>query len=436
MGRLFHKKYFQKGDLREDTGTLKNPARGWYRMYTFPAEQEPDLRACEPCLHPEDTLVFVFVDIGGFRDRELDGEALGRIARILDYFSQKGCDCIVRIAYDHEGKAMEREPLFFGQVRRHLEQLGEILQKYAEHIFVWQGMLAGNWGEMHTSRYLSKERLVQMAEILRRFRGTQTWLAVRRPMYWRMLHGETAENGGEESLDMGIFDDGIFGSASHLGTFGVDRREQVSWEHAWSREEELAFLNMLGDRAPAGGEAVYGGNDTEKRSAGQIIRELRQMQITYLNRDYDRRILEKWKRQRCLVPGVWAGKSLYDYIGAHLGYRFLVRNVRFVRTDRAGGGLAEIRIQNIGFAGYYQNAELYLECRKAGAPACRAEPAYQMKGWKSGEIRRFSWMVEAGTEELLLTAERTKDQTRICFANKSDAEGKVRLGSMTEAPES
>ena len=36
---------FVQADLTETTEELKNPARGWYQIYTFLAEQEPDFEA-------------------------------------------------------------------------------------------------------------------------------------------------------------------------------------------------------------------------------------------------------------------------------------------------------------------------------------------------------------------------------------------------------
>ena len=45
IGRLMEKggKWsFVQGDLAEVTEEFKNPARGWYQIYTFEIEKEPD----------------------------------------------------------------------------------------------------------------------------------------------------------------------------------------------------------------------------------------------------------------------------------------------------------------------------------------------------------------------------------------------------------
>ncbi len=221
--------YFQKADLRESTEELSNPARGWYQIHTFLAEQEPDFEELCWCLHPKDTLALVLIDIGYFRNRNLDQEALGRISRIIAFFSERSYDCIIRVVYDHEGKALLREPLHFLQVKSHLEQLGDVMKQFSESIFVFQGMLIGNWGEMHSSRFLDEEHLLQMTEILRRSKGEQTFLSVRRPVYWRILHEEQKGKHLICADDMGLFDDGILASESHLGTFGTESRKSAGW---------------------------------------------------------------------------------------------------------------------------------------------------------------------------------------------------------------
>ena len=80
---------FRAAKLEESTAELSNPARGWYQIHTFLAEQEPDFEELRWCLHPKDTLAFLLIDIGYFRDRDLDQEVLDRICRIFSFFSER-----------------------------------------------------------------------------------------------------------------------------------------------------------------------------------------------------------------------------------------------------------------------------------------------------------------------------------------------------------
>lgn len=420
---------FVREDLTETTEELKNPARGWYQIYTFPAEQEPDFEEFRWSLDAHDTLALVLIDIGSFRKMDLDKNVLERIGRILCFFENNRYDCIVRVVYDHEGRAFAREPADFAQVQAHMRQIGKLIRQQASSIFVFQGMLLGNWGEMHGSRFLDEERMFMLAEILREQKGPQTYLAVRRPVYWRNLHRGQRRKVLECPDSMGLFDDGIFGSASHLGTFAEGECDKQAWDEPWSREQELKFEKELCHLVPNGGEAVYSHGYIKELTPEKTVEDLRKMQITYLNKVHDTRLLNIWKEWSYPGQGVWNGKSVFDYVGAHLGYRFLIRDVD-VRRMKGESGKCRVTIEvgNTGFAGFYQEAEIYLEHVDRRGLRSKVILESQMKGFRSGETRRLSCVAEAYNGEMSLTAIRKQDGARIHFANRSNEEGKAVLG--------
>jgi len=305
------------------------------------------------------------------------------------------------------------------------------MEQFADTVFVFQGLLVGNWGEMHSSKFLSEAQMGQMAEILRRYKGEETYLAVRRPVYWRMLHEEQKETEQVTADDMGIFDDGILGSESHLGTFGTQSRKCASWNSPWERTEELSFETEIGRLAPNGGEAVYSRDYLQELTPETVLDILGKMQVTYLNRAHDTRILEVWKEWKYPGAGLWKGKSIYDYVSAHLGYRFLIRKacVSFKRKDHVY--FAEIEVENTGFAGYYQEAEICLEYTDNSGVYSSEVLEPRMKGWKSKERRRLARTIEAGDGGVYLTARRKKDGAVIRFGNESDEQGRVLLGEIT-----
>lgn len=423
---------FVKADLAESTEELMNPARGWYQIYTFLAEQEPDFEELIWCLHPKDTLALVLVDIGYYRDRDLDQVALERIRRIISFFSERSYDCIVRVSYDHEGKALEREPFLFSQVKAHLEQIGAVIGESAGAVFVFQGMLVGNWGEMHSSRFLSKDHLQELAAILRRCKGEETYLAVRRPVYWRMLHWERKGMCLESADGMGIFDDGILGSESNLGTFGTESRKSASWNSPWNREDELYFESEIGEHAPNGGEVVYSRVYLRELDPVKVLDMLCGLQATYLNRAHDTRMLEAWKQWKYPGADAWKGKSLFDYVSAHLGYRFFIREVLVTKKRKLHTYYVRIEIENTGFAGCYQEAEIRLEFTDERHRCSSQILECRMKGWKSRELRVLECIVEAGNGRLLLSARRKRDGALIRFGNVSDQDGKVFLGHIRD----
>jgi len=114
---------FRPEEPVETTEELKNPARGWYTIYPFYLEKEPDFEELYWCLSKEETIALVIVNIGAYREQDLDVTALERFRSILAFFEAHSYDVILRVTYDHEGNAVEREPFFFKIVQEHLEQL-------------------------------------------------------------------------------------------------------------------------------------------------------------------------------------------------------------------------------------------------------------------------------------------------------------------------
>lgn len=417
----------EKTDFTEVAEPLANPSRGWYQIYTFLIEEEPDFIKLKKCFCEGETLVLALIDIGSYYDRDLDQEAILRMERILDFFATHKKDIILRVVYDHEGKALEREPSSFRQVQMHLRQLGELFEKYHQNIFVYQGMLIGNWGEMHTSRFLGTEQLRDLSRILESCRKGEMFLAVRKPVHWRKLHDRGVKSELTSRMRMGLYDDGILGSSSNLGTFGQESVDSVGWEQPWIREEELDFEEELCKSVPNGGEALYSEDYSRVLTQNQVIRTLSRMHITYLNRKHDIRLLDKWKETFYTGAGVWSGKSMYDYISAHLGYRFWVKQAAVTGAQDGMCGI-EIEIQNTGFANLYQEAELFLEWTDKNGIERAKKFQGDMRNWDSEKVQKISFELEPTEGMLYLAARRKWDGTRIRFANWSDKTGRVIIG--------
>ena len=74
---------------------------------------------------------------------------------------------ILRFSYDLEGKGLEKEPGSIRLVEEHMQQIGEVIREYADDIFAVQGILIGNWGEMHGSRYLTPDAFRTLTDTMR-----------------------------------------------------------------------------------------------------------------------------------------------------------------------------------------------------------------------------------------------------------------------------
>lgn len=440
MRTLLHKFFrgktrwnFRKADLTEKTEELRNPARGWYVIYSFAVEERPDLRALSWCVTSKDTIALVLMDIGAYRERALDNKALENMRNILRFFAENQFDVILRIVYDRQGKAPEREPFFFEQVRVHLRQLVPIVKEFEQTIFVFQGMLIGNWGEMHTSRFLAPAKLKEMWSFLQKEAGDKVYFAVRKPAQWRLLHPDSCGRRQSVYDRMGLFDDAIFGSENHLGTFGTANREAAGWEGAWRRTDELDFEEQLCRCVPNGGEAICGEQYLQEGTAQGTVDTLRRMHVTYLNRAYDEKILSLWKQWSWEEAGVWQNVSVYDYIGGHLGYRFWVKDVAVALGEAAEKkAVIGITIENVGFGNLYHESEVFLEWVDTAGVQHLQKLECDIRTWNSGSTQTIFGEVELTECRLYLSARRKQDGRRIYFANHTDGNGRVLLGQIKD----
>lgn len=423
---------FQKADFVETTEELNNPARGWYSIFPFFVEEEPDFDKISWCADSTETLALVIINIGAYRERLLDIQAMKNIRSILSYFKRYSYDIILRIAYDHEGKAVEREPFFFKQVVEHMEQLTPVIKEFSDVVFVAQGMLFGNWGEMHTSRFVAPDKMKFLWGMMQtEFQG-RPYLAVRRPNMWRMLHPES--NGRIELTHdtTGLFDDAIFGSDTHMGTFGKEPKENVGWDSLWSREDELEFEDRLCKSVPNGGEVVCGDNYPETYTPATTADVLKKMHITYLNQAYDTRVLDLWKQWTWSGSGPWNGMSFYDYVGRHMGYRFVIRDVSIQLEKHIDGAWAEfivnISIENVGFANIYNRLIIMLEGQSEGVELFSLRFDCNGVDWEPGKVYTITHRVPAQNCELFLNVRRKKDGRRVFFANPTEDDGRIWLG--------
>ena len=199
------------------------------------------------------------------------------------------------------------------------------------------------------------------------------YLAVRTPTHLRSilktktpLQADQAYDGSLNSR-LGLYNDGMLGSVFDLGTYDdTPFSDPYDYEEKGTREEEIAYQNIICQFVPNGGEAVL---DNEYNDLDNAIRDLSRMHISYLNRSHDTAVLEKWKNSTYEESGIWKGSSGYDYIAAHLGYRYFVSKTAVdfhpLLDDTAE---LDITIDNLGFAPAYRRftTELILTNRESG----------------------------------------------------------------------
>lgn len=405
---------WEAAELKELAGDCPNPGRGWYRIYTFCPEQRNRDELDWLPLEASETVALVRLDIGAFRQREIDEQTLAFVNEILERFRLAGKEMILRIVYDTVGKGMEHEPSGISTVLSHMRQLGAVVARHADDILVTQGLFVGSWGEMHGSKFLSPDQIRKLAKTWREAIGERIPMVFRKPVFCRMVQKEN-------QTGIGIYDDALFASADHLGTFSEKAAADAGWEEEWRMEDELAYLDRTAALVPCGGEAVASAQNTD---AGTTVTLLRDMRISYLNCIYDGRILDYWKS--LAYPGGEAeGKSLYRFIGEHLGYRLVVRQTVMERKT----GNLKILVENTGFSNLCRTAGLSLVIRSEEGEEKILPIQYDIRTLKGGEQ---AWILahlqESGACSIFLTLTGTDDKP-VRFANEG-AEERLYLGML------
>lgn len=422
-------RHFRKTEFQESTEYLKNPGCGWYHVYTFTARPPEDGRPVKEEVWLDDAcqreqLALALIDIGDFRLTPLSEAALLHIGQIMEFFHENQKQLLLRFVYDTEGKGMQKDPLTFGMVKRHMEQIGGAIRPYLENILVVQGIFVGNWGEMHGSRFLDDTSICELIDTLYRITEGRCFLAVRTPAQWRKIT-ESPKTRPEMKTKLALFNDGIFGSPTDLGTYGTMARAEAGETGNWSREEELEWQNLHMRFVPNGGEALAGPVMTGyAEAAGNMMK----MHLSYLNSVYQPEQLEYWKQESVTLPGCWAGVNGYDYIGCHLGYRFVLRDVCL-----KSGRKLRLTVENCGFASLCEEADCWLTIEREGREESCRRVETDAREWRSGTMTILETELPEvqceGCRMLFLRLVRRADGQSIRFANQG-AEEKILIGEL------
>lgn len=376
--------------LKERTYGESNPGKGWYYIHTFVLDE--NLEVFPPVIYGQERLALVLVNIGRYRQEKITDEALIVFERILKSFVDAGLDMILRVSYDTEGRGMEREPSLFSLVQDHISQLVPIMNKYAAYIHVYQGLLVGNWGEMHGSKFLNPMYFPVLFKTFYDCVGGAFPVALRQPVQYRQLIAEGAKQEG-----IGFFNDAILASETCMGTYAPMARPKGQWTEQWNFTEEAAFMKEYANEVPFGGEALSG---NENLKPAEVVERLGQMRLNYLNAAYDDKLLDSWKKI------VYEGTTLFEYVGRRMGYHLLVESVCW----KHGKDESELKIDlvNRGFASFRMQAKLCLYLAVPGqTPASYLEFQKPLTYLQEEEKASFSvklsigeWMSRFGTNKL------------------------------------
>lgn len=340
---------------------LPNPYQGFYHIigYTLSDSPLPEDELSSQIASYNAPLALMEINLKNYNTTTISDNALKQLDSILTSWSQSPSHThlILRFLYDWDGLALVTEPKSLDLILTHMDQVSALVNQHCDCVYVMQGIFIGNWAEMHHSNFMDEGSVKTLIRHLNEVIDPSIYLSVRTPAQWRMINevydlpGKFPAFGTDDSLmgRLGLFNDGMLGSESDLGTYGdTPRRSATTPAYQGTRSEELKFQNNLCQYVPNGGEVIY---NSTLSDLDVSVSDLRTMHISYLNADYDKRVMDKWRNS------VWTGNDEFNgcdgfhYIQSHLGYRFLIDSCKLKKSGLVHPELTlTLTLQNKGFS--------------------------------------------------------------------------------------
>lgn len=351
--------------VSETTDSLSNPYTGFYTMtgIVLSDTDTPSIPEQLKSVNTSTELVMLEINLRQYRDHDLSTAALQHLDDYLSGWKASGHQLIIRFLYDWDGSNLTSEPDNISQILTHIRQTAPVINQYKDIIYTLQGIFVGNCGEMNHSKYLDSQSISTLMNELAADTDPSIFLSVRTPLQRRMILNSAGLPSSSDAFDgslssrLGLFNDGMLGSANDTGTYGDGSHNTSETLAAWSRADEIAYQNGLCNYVPNGGEVVI---DNPFNDLDTAISDLASMHVSYLNKDHDLSVLDKWKQTVYTgTDSPYTGLSGYDYISRHLGYRYVLTSSSCSGTSPvAKTASLSFGIKNTGFASCYRSFDL------------------------------------------------------------------------------
>ena len=318
----------------------------------------------------------VVTSVVGGADIPIDDATLDAWRATLANVRANGALVTPRFAYD-SGGVSGCEPADFDVLLAHVRQIAGVLNEYADVVVSVECGMIGPWGEMHSSKYDNPVYDTRLVRLWLDELDPRIKLQVRSPKYlFRLFReevlgptpgavdGETVLARLSELKDwerLGLFNDGYLGTVYDYGTF-TDARGVNNFSRAQANRW-LARLHGI----PYGGElATLSADQAETwptfvQPGFNQVAEWYDVHLSYL------RGPGPWMKIAAKMNGIafsetdfafdgmpslseWNGRTLLEFMRAHMGHRFVLRSSRLTDEVAPGGTLQlAFSVENTGF---------------------------------------------------------------------------------------
>ena len=361
---------YEQSISQESNSIMQNPFRGFYKINGYMLSDKTNKKELtkqikQNCKANSYPLVLLEINLKNYANTDISSSAQQQLDTILTQYTSAKKQIILRFLYDWDGKALQSEPSDFFRIKNHIQQLSSTINKYKNCIYIIQGAFIGNVGEMNNSNYNDIDQIRQLIETLAESTDPQIYLAVRTPAQLRgilrtrtPLSSQDSESGNLASR-LGLYNDGMLGNVYDMGTYDdTPITSSSSMDEPGTREEELLYQYKLCQYVPNGGEVAI---DNEYNDLENAVTDLAQMHVSYLNSEHEEDVLNKWKKSTYTGDDVFSGCTGYDYVEAHLGYRYFIQESHLDFHSIVGDDATlYLTIANSGFSSAYKKYDTTL----------------------------------------------------------------------------
>lgn len=361
---------YEPDNTQESNTLVQNPFCGFYKINGYmlsdsSTKKELISQVRKNCKDNPYPLVLAEINLQNYANSDLNSSAKQQLDTILTQYASAKKQVILRFLYDWDGKALQSEPSDFYRITNHIIQISPVINQHTDCVYIIQGAFIGNVGEMNNTNYSDINQIRQLIETLAESTDPQIYLAVRTPAQLRgILRTRTplsSQDYKSENLAsrLGLYNDGMLGNIYDMGTYDdTPITSDSSIDEPGTRKEELLYQYKLCQYVPNGGEVTI---DNEYNDIDNAISALSQMHVSYLNSEHEEDVLNKWKKSTYTGDNVFSGCTGYDYIKAHLGYRYFIQESHLDFHSIVGNDASlYLTIANSGFSSAYKKYDTTL----------------------------------------------------------------------------
>lgn len=341
---------FTPVDYAESNEALANPYTGWYHTYEYEISDEtsfdPSTVDYALVLDNSTRLCLVRINLKNYAAGAISDHGLADIRAILSTWSATDKQMILRFCYDTTGDNSISEPSDLTTVYRHMEQVSDIINDYAAHIYQLQGIFVGAQGETLSSPSLTDATLADLTDYYASLTDKSLYLGLHDAGQYLQAIGQTSVPPTLFTSDKTLF--------YRLGLFNDSLTSALS-------NAEAEATSAIASFAPCGGSVAA---DPSLADAATAIQMLQARHISYLNAEQTESTLTSWKSQTYTSSDAYNGLTLYDYMTTHLGYRYVLRDAALsFNTWKNESGSLTLSIENVGFSVSYMPYDVCLLMR-------------------------------------------------------------------------